>query len=347
MTFLSVLFVFSVRASMPLKNERNESPLFLQPFPVDEAQADAAFTAAPNGSHNVTAKYREYFAQPDGALTPERLAAFSGCRAILVHGLLGEVGLKVQGVLNAFDDSGQRMIGFFKDQEAALNKMGLKHQRVVYRSDRVDRCAGKIVDAVLHSDEPVVIFSHSKGCIDTLEALLRLQRAGKLDKVRGWVSVQGVFYGAPSADRYVENGARRTFGIVVMRCLGGDFDAIRDCSQKAREEYMDAHADEISQLVDALPVVCFASWALPDSKDEKQQKKDKNKNEKNAKADDGAPRLVSAYKIQPESSLLPGADFVAKSGVSHNQTVISNEKPFDRVRFTQTLFAMLADRTKK
>jgi hypothetical protein len=110
---------------------------------------------------------------------------------------------------------------------------------------------------------------------------------------------------------------------------------------------MNKHADEISQLVEALPVVCFASWALPDLKDEKRPKKDKNKNDKKADAADGKPRLVSAYKIRAGKQLLPGADFVAKSGVSHNQTVIRDEKPFDRVRFTQTLFAMLADRTKK
>jgi len=320
------------------KDARNTLPS-PQQF-IDDADQDAAFGAAPANSRNVTAEYRERFSKPDLALTEERLAEFKDCRVILVHGLLGEVGSKVQGFLDDFDNKEQRIIGFFKDQEAALDQMEVKHQRVLFRSDRVERCAGKIVEAVEKSSEPVVLFSHSKGCIDTLDALLELQRAGKLEKVRGWIAVQGVFFGAPNADKYVEHNGRRIFGIAAMRFMGANFDAIRACSQKTRRAYMDQHADEVARLLKALPVLCFASWERPDPKDEKRYK------DKDGKKAVEQKTLASAFDIQPESSVLPGADFIAKSGISHNQTVIADGKPFDRSGFTQTLFSMLADRMK-
>lgn len=303
-------------------------------FMENDAAEDERFIAAPPGSRNVTAEFRERFPKAAEMMTAERLAAIKPCRVILVHGLLGEVGTNVQKFLDHFDSREQRLVGFYKDQDEAFDRMGIKHERVVYRSHAVERCAGKIIEAIEKSDEPVVVFSHSKGCIDTLEALLRLQRDGKLGRVRGWVAAQGVFFGAPNADKYVESTRRRIFGIAAMRCLGANFDAIRDCSQKARNDYMEQHADEIASLVKAVPVLCFASWARAAAKDGEGK-------------DAGKPgELCSAFKIQPQSSILPGADFVAKSGISHNQTVIADGEPFDRVAFTQTLISMLADRMK-
>jgi hypothetical protein len=294
-----------------------------------EAERDAAFRDPPGG-RNVTAEFRELFGRPE-ALTPERLARLRSCRVLLVHGLLGEVGLGVRRALDGLDED-QTWLDYFKDQEAVFRKQEIPFAHAAFRSHRVDRGGGKIAEAILRSDRPVILFSHSKGCVDALDALLKLQAQGQLDRVVGWIAVQGVFAGSPQADRFVENPGLRAVGIATMRIMGGNFDAVRDLTPAARAQYHAAHAVEIRALVARIPVLCFASWQPPKEQDRERT------------PDNTPPPLTSAFRIQPESSILEGCEYVAKSGVSHDATVIRALEPFDRAAFTTALLAMLAER---
>lgn len=299
-----------------------------------EAERDAVFQGAA-GSRNVTGEFTTLFHESGDVLTPERVAALKPYNVLLVHGLLGEVGLGVRRFLDKLD-ADQDVIGYFKEQEAVFGAHGIDFERVEYHSNAVDRSGGKIVDAVLRSEKPVILFSHSKGCVDTLDALLKLQAMGKLDRVGGWIALQGVFSGAPHAQRYVENGGRRAFGIVAMRLMGGDFDAIRDLTPDARATYHEAHADEIRRLVGALSILCMATWEPPEEGKRPDRTRDAG----------GQPALTSAFKIQPESSILTGTDYVAKCGINHNVTVIRDAMPYDRPAMTRAFLAMLADRIR-
>lgn len=293
---------------------------------------------------NITPEFRSFFHAPaDGmeALTEARMAKLRNCEVLMVHGLMGEVGIGVRKVLDKVS-SEQGLIDYLKDQEDVFEACGLPYQRVVFRSHSVDRSGGKIVEAVLAAKRPVILFTHSKGCVDTLDALLKLQAEGKLDRVAGWISLQGPFYGSPQAARYVENGGRRVFGIAAMRVMGGNFDAVRDLTPDARVAYMKEHADEIKSLVRNLPLICFTSWESPE-KGSKKPKEDKEPEDAPAEQ----PELTSAFRIQPESCLLPGCAYVAKAGVSHSDTVISGPEFFDRDAMTRALLAMLAERLPK
>jgi len=296
-----------------------------------DAVQDEKFKCA--SGKNVTAEFRELFHAPTEKLTEERLARLRQHKVLLVHGLLGEVGLGVRGVLDKFD-ADQSVLSYLKDQEKVLDQYGIPYERIIFRPHAVDRSGRKIADAILKQDSPVIVFSHSKGCVDTLDALLKLHAENKVDRVAGWISVQGPFLGSPQAERYVRHGGLRTFGIVAMRVMGGDFDAIRDLTPAARERYMAEQRESIREIARHVPVLCFTSWD----------------NRKDSLETPDAPmaaepeQLTSAFRIQPESCVLPGCDFIAKSGVTHNDPVIQGPQPYDRVAFTKAIFAMLADR---
>jgi hypothetical protein len=170
---------------------------------------------------------------------------------------------------------------------------------------------------------PVLIVSHSKGCLDTLEALLDLQAEGKLSNVAGWVAIQGPFAGAPDVDDMQGNQFRRIKTRVAIKCLGACFDAVNDMKSSTRKEYLETHRDAIDRLVARLPVVCFASWV---------------ENAKNPGSDGAVP--VS-------SAVLPATDFALVRGLSHSATVINRGGEFDRVAFTRALMTMLLDRVAK
>src|SRR5262249_34683079 len=142
-----------------------------------------------------------------------------------------------------------------------------------FKSASVERSAGKIADAILKSDKPVIIISHSKGGPDTLAALLKLSQQGKLDRVAGWISIQGVFYGSPDADAVVNSRFKKTYAFCAVKCMGADFDSIRDLTTTTRERYQDEHRAEIEAVVKKVPTLCFASWDSA-SKNGKSEKKD-------------------------------------------------------------------------
>jgi hypothetical protein len=298
-----------------------------------EAARDARFRG-PSNARDATAEFTRLFHAGADPLNQERLAILRQHEVLLVHGLLGEVGIGVRGFMDRVKHN-QRLLDYQKDQEEALAAHQVAYERVVFRSHTVERSGGKIAQAILAADRPVIILSHSKGCVDTLEALLQLARQGQLQRVRGWIAIQGVFSGSPLAARYVSNGGLRTLGIVAMRALGGDFDAVRDLTPAARLKYHEEHSAEIESLTRSLPILCFASWEELSTTDSPAQA--------DGAEGDGRP-LTSAFRIQPESSILAGSTYVAKAGISHSATVVRSGHPYDRRAFTRALLAMLAER---
>lgn len=319
------------------RKAKQAAPEILTPeLLAEEAARDAKFAGPPN-ARDATGEFTRLFHAAEDPLNEQRVAVLRQHRVLLVHGLLGEVGMSVRGFLDRVKHD-QRLLDYQKDQEEVLSRHQIPYDRVVFRSHAVERSGEKIAEAILASDRPVILFSHSKGCVDTLEALLQLGRKGELQRVRGWIAVQGPFAGSPLAERYVSHGGLRIVGIVSMRALGGDFDAIRDLTPEARAKYLQEHSTEIERLTQSLPILCFASWEQPGTAAPQ------------AQADAGKEvqqPLTSAFRIQPESQILAGSTYVAKAGVSHSATVIRAGQAYDRPAFTRALLAMLADRTGK
>lgn len=307
---------------------------FERPAPVVKIEAEAAADAAFNDqvpATNVTAQFRERFHQYDQYIKDAHLERLRDCNVLIVHGLLGEIGLKVQSMLDTFDHD-ERVIDYLKDQRKAIDELGLQAHVAGFKSASVERSSGKIVEAILKSDKPVIILSHSKGCVDTLDALLKLSSQGKLDRVAGWIAIQGVFYGSPDADSYVKNRFKNAYAHVALKFMCADFDSIRDLTTKRREQYQAEHAAEIESLTQKLPVLCFASW---------------EHKEADKKHGDDPPAPLCDGQVPTHSAILPGSEFVAKANVSHSMTVIHSSKPYDRVKFTKTLLLMLSEQMEK
>jgi len=300
-----------------------------------EAEADGAFKEHVAG-RNVTGEFRERFQHLGLYLTEAHKSALKHYDVLLVHGLLGEVGLKVSDILNELDGN-QHLVDYLQDQLKAFEELELTVRVADHKTQAVDASGTKIAKMVLESERQVLIVSHSKGCVDTLDALLKLDRDGNLSRVAGWISIQGPFYGSPEADACVGNDWRCLYSRIALNCLGGKFAAIRDLTTAAREGYQKEHQAGIERITRALPILCFASWQTKPADGKRGEAGPPGK----LSSDDN---LGASEKIPPRSSILPGTDYVAKAGVSHSMTVISSSLPYDRVTFTKALLVMLAER---
>ena len=115
----------------------------------------------------------------------------------------------------------------------------------------------RAINAVLeaHSGKKVVILSHSKGGLDTLEALLANHGVWKAPVV-GWVSLQAPFFGTPIADRVPD-----AFAEHLLEALGGDERALREQTVSERRRYMRENEETVRQLASSIPIrSCYTTY---------------------------------------------------------------------------------------
>ncbi|HLX60951.1 MAG TPA: hypothetical protein VKX17_06675 [Planctomycetota bacterium] len=284
------------------------------------AKAEPAPNAAdPRDSSDEFLKRFDAYRQTDKAPAPAELG---GYHILVVHGLLGEVGIRFTRLFDRINPS-QHTIDYLKDQQIVLRDAGVSGEVLDYKSESVERCGAEVARRIMASDKPVLLITHSKGCLDTLEALLTVQREGKLDKVAGWIAIQGPFRGAPEADEIDGDQFRRIGTKIALNCLGARYVAVNDMMTSTRQRYLDAHREELERLTASVPVLCFASW----------------------KADSKPPGTDGSVPV--ESAILSGTDFIAVRGLSHSATVIGAHGEFDRVAFTRALLSMMVERIQQ
>jgi hypothetical protein len=183
---------------------------------------------------------------------------------------------------------------------------------------------------------PTWIVTHSKGGLDTLEALIAHPELRR--HVDGWIAFQAPFHGSPIAD--VASGtkrARRVSG-AALKLLGADLEAIGDLSTDRRARYMDQHGPAIEQLLRDLPVMCVGTVSgsstgkaslMPDWPTGRWMASQGLKN-------DGL--------VPVNSTVLPGSRFVTLAGLSHGQVatnhVLSGRK-VEHVDLLKVLFALM------
>jgi len=116
-------------------------------------------------------------------------------------------------------------------------------------SESVEHNARAIREAIRAADRPVIVVSHSKGGLDTLEALLAVPGFWG-QKVVGWVALHPPFHGSPLADP-----APSAVHDLFSRVVGGNGQALDDLKTTTRAVYMDANAERIAELTAAIPVI--------------------------------------------------------------------------------------------
>jgi hypothetical protein len=126
--------------------------------------------------------------------------------------------------------------------------------------ESVESNAGAILEYLLDARtqrKQITIVSHSKGGLDTLEALLRPEASDLLgDTVIGWVALQAPFYGSPVADP-----SPSSINAVLLGVFDGNGESLDDLKTSARATYMaaravdDPGATDIGDLTTAIPVI--------------------------------------------------------------------------------------------
>ena len=116
-------------------------------------------------------------------------------------------------------------------------------------SESVEHNAAAILGFLRSTDKKIVIVSHSKGSLDTLDALLDAPDLwGK--KVLGWVALQAPFHGSPLAD-----SAPSELNDLLLGAVGGNGQSVEDLKTVTRAAYMRARKDRIEKLTGRIPVI--------------------------------------------------------------------------------------------
>ncbi len=313
------------------------SPEVPSPAPYEGAKRAAGL--------DVTAEYRATLSAVASARAGSDRAEYkklSGYRLLFVPGFMTNPSvdplLLYKGDADGNKSDKSFMATYFDEQISWLRANGIDAGIVRIESEAgIKYNAGLVAAEIAKSPKPVIIFSHSKGGLDTLEALI--QRPDLRRKVRGLVSIQSPYYGTPIADwvlSYRHSLSPAAAG--AMKFMGGSLESVQDLSVKSRQEYQAKNAGEIAAITAAIPTISFGAW----------------KNEEKGFMDtlfETTRDLMLKWGVKSDglvpvdSEMLPGANQIAVEGLDHLATVIKVKKPaFNRVDFIKTLLTMLVNK---
>lgn len=177
------------------------------------------------------------------AFTLGEISKLKSLKVLIVPGVLAE---------SFNSNSGNQIkVGFifeegFREQKRLLEKNNISYEYLNFDTESPPVVNAKaIIRAIQNSLVPVVIYSHSKGGLDTLEAFR--QRPDLLPKIRGWVSVQSPFWGAPVASMMYDNSLLKDSGKTLFEWMGGDVGGMSALTIDERQAYMES--SEIKNLI--------------------------------------------------------------------------------------------------
>lgn len=116
-------------------------------------------------------------------------------------------------------------------------------------AESVDHNAAAILAFLRSTDKQIIIVSHSKGGLDTLDALLDAPGLWG-DPVIAWVALQAPFHGSPVADSTFS-----TANDFLLDAVGGNGQSVEDLKTSTRALYMDAHKGRIAALTARIPTI--------------------------------------------------------------------------------------------
>ena len=237
--------------------------------------------------------------------------------------------LLVAGYFGDFDPN------YFADQLKWLASMGVEREKVAVKSRQsVPINAPIIATAIRDSLKPVILITHSKGSVDSLEAL-RAEPSLRT-KVKGWISLQGAFFGSPVADMLLDGSQLDPLvAVLILGYLGSTKESAQGLTTSASLTYYRNHKAVIDQVVREVPAIAFAS-ALDTAPGTRPNTTLEIPHELMAR------RGIRNDGLVPlDAAVLPGMDFVKVSGVDHIAPVMPALQRFDRVRMTKALLLTL------
>lgn len=164
-------------------------------------------------------------------------------KILIVPGVLAESFLR--------DGKNKISVGFifeegFSEQISALKETGLDFEFLDFDTENSPaENAKEIIKAIEASAKPVLIYSHSKGGLDTLEAFH--QRPDLISKVKGWATVQSPLWGSKIASLMYDNRPIKSIGTSLFEWMGGEPGGFSALTIEERAEVM--NTDEVKRLL--------------------------------------------------------------------------------------------------
>lgn len=223
---------------------------------------------------------------------------------------------------------------YFAEQLRWLASIKVDRKKVAVRSGQSVAVNGPIVAAAIReSTLPVILITHSKGSVDALEALRADPSLQK--KVKGWVSLQGAFFGSPVADILLDGSVLDPLiAAVILGYLGGTKEAAQGLTTGASRAYYRDHKAAIGVVLREVPAIAFAS-RLDEAPGARTRTLLEIPGELMARAG-----IRSDGLVPTEAAVLPGMDFVKVAGVDHIAPVMPALERFDRVRMIKALLLL-------
>lgn len=245
-------------------------------------------------------------------------------KELLISYLKSQTILLIPGVLSqSFSSiSNQKikidyLIGdIFSDHEDWLIEQGLNYESLDIESEASPQENKEFIIQVLEDlPDDIIIFTHSKGGLDTLEALIH--RPDLLEKITGVITVQTPFQGAPVADAFTKNSLMKSISQWLFEFLGGSEDGLLSLTTKESRRRNNKNHKNFQRIIESVPVINYGSfkedtfgWDTPleTFRDYTQLKAGKN---------DGVVPLSSSF--------LDNTYQITESGVDHLNSVTSTQ----------------------
>lgn len=187
------------------------------------------------------------------------------------------------------------------------------------------------------SGRPVCLLSHSKGGLDTLEALVEVDDA-TLAKVRCWIALQAPFFGSPLAETAAETPVIGASSALLLTLWAGDSRSLDDLRTDRRSAYMDERRERIARVLARVQTLCVASYVdgadtrypLPLPLDRARRWMEQRGHRNDA-------------LVPTASSVLPGSRFIVLDNIDHTDTIaprIPGPSPLDPAVLIRALFVV-------
>jgi hypothetical protein len=297
----------------------------------DAPEAYARLKHAPYG-HEQTARLAPFFSR--GRLDTARgEAAFArvahrirASRLLFVPALLSGIALKASRL---------RLVEYLTHQVRQLKDEGFDAEIAdIDTGATVQANGARLAEILARHHCPTWIVTHSKGGLDTLEALVAHPDVRRY--VDGWVAFQAPFQGSPVADIACTAPKARRIGAAALKLLGASPETICDLTTAERALYLDTNAAEIAQLLAQVPVMCVGtavgkgllpSWPTVRWMEERGLRND--------------------GLVPVASTILPGANYVLLEGMGHGDVATNHllsRRKFEQIDLLKILFALMLER---
>ena len=175
--------------------------------------------------------------------------------------------LLVPGVLSEsfLSESNQKLkINFlmgeiFDDHEQWLLEEGLDYEKIVLESESSPKDNADFINEVIDEIKgDIILFTHSKGGIDTFMALAK--RPDLLKRVTGIITVQTPFHGSTVAQGFNNNILTRAAGGWLFKFLGGSEEGMESLTVNKSKIRMEEYEERFQHITSTVPVINFGSF---------------------------------------------------------------------------------------